>query len=89
MSEVVADNCALVHAQQMGVLAVPPMPLVEALLTTGALRLVTTKAVRGELSQGLEAVVSAWQEAGPGWVRSPFGEELEGIVDVRDWGLVA
>jgi predicted nucleic acid-binding protein len=67
MSEVVADNCALVHAQQMGVLAVPPMPLVEALLTTGALRLVTAKAVRGELSQGLEAVVSAWQEAG--WLR--------------------
>jgi predicted nucleic acid-binding protein len=68
MTEVVVDNCALLHAVQMGALQYPPLPLVAALLESGALRMVTTKAVRGELSQSIEHVVAAWE--GRGWLRT-------------------
>ena len=81
MSEVVADNCALVHAQQMGVLAVPPMPLVEGLLTTGALLLVATVDWFGETPFA--------ERGGLGKVWSLFGDELEGIVDELNRELVA
>lgn len=68
MTEVVVDNCALVHAYQMGALQYPPLSLIRSLLDEGALRVVTTKAVRGELSQSVETVVGEWEKRG--WLRT-------------------